>query len=70
MAWIEREGHSASALTADIVDEAACAELIAQVGELDGLVLNVGSGRGRDLDGTSPRDWDLTFAINLRGHFL
>jgi NAD(P)-dependent dehydrogenase (short-subunit alcohol dehydrogenase family) len=70
VAWIEREGHSASTLTADITDEAACAELVASAGELDGLVLNAGSGRGRDLDGTSARDWDLTFAVNLRGHFL
>src|SRR5207244_8237281 len=33
--------------------------------------LNVGIGRGRGgLDGTSADDWDTTFAVNLRGHFL
>jgi len=56
----------------DITEEASCAEMISAAGAdgLDGLVLNVGSGRGRDLAGTSAEDWDLTFAINLRGHFL
>ncbi|HET6951839.1 MAG TPA: SDR family oxidoreductase, partial [Acidimicrobiales bacterium] len=33
-------------------------------------VLNVGIGRGGGLAGTSAEDWDMTFAVNLRGHFL
>jgi NAD(P)-dependent dehydrogenase (short-subunit alcohol dehydrogenase family) len=71
VAWIEGEGHSASSLTADVTDEAACVELLSQAGDgLDGLVLNVGAGRGQNLEGTSAKDWDLTFAVNLRSHFL
>lgn len=71
-ALIEREGDSATVVVADITDEAACARMIseASLDGLDGLVLNVGSGRGRDLGGTSAEDWDLTFSVNLRGHFL
>jgi NAD(P)-dependent dehydrogenase (short-subunit alcohol dehydrogenase family) len=33
-------------------------------------VLNVGIGRGGGLAGTRAEDWDITFAVNLRGHFL
>ena len=39
-------------------------------GGLDGLVCNVGIGRGGGLAGTSADDWDTTFAVNLRSHFL
>ena len=37
---------------------------------LDGLVLNVGIGRGGGMRGTTADDWDRTFAVNLRSHFL
>jgi NAD(P)-dependent dehydrogenase (short-subunit alcohol dehydrogenase family) len=37
---------------------------------LDGIVLNVGIGMGGGLLGTTAADWDTTFAVNLRGHFL
>jgi NAD(P)-dependent dehydrogenase (short-subunit alcohol dehydrogenase family) len=72
VAWIEREGHSATILAADITDETACVDMIsaASADGLDGLVLNVGSGRGHGLGGTSAEDWDFTFGVNLRGHFL
>src|SRR4030095_4799612 len=39
-------------------------------GRLEGVVVNVGIGRGGGLAGTSPEDWDATMATNLRGHFL
>ena len=39
-------------------------------GRLDGVVVNVGIGRGVGLAGTSADDWDVTMAVNLRGHFL
>ena len=36
----------------------------------DGLVLNVGTGFGMGVAGTSPEEWDRTFALNLRAHFM
>jgi NAD(P)-dependent dehydrogenase (short-subunit alcohol dehydrogenase family) len=55
-------------VVADVTSEEDCAALA--VGPIDGLVLNVGIGRGGRLEGTSAADWDATFAVNLRGHFL
>jgi NAD(P)-dependent dehydrogenase (short-subunit alcohol dehydrogenase family) len=70
-AWIAKEGGTASVVVADIADEDGCAGLIEASGPLDGIVLNVGIGRGGGgLAGTSAADWDTTFAVNLRGHFL
>ena len=70
--WIEREQGQASVLVCDVTDEESCREMANAVTEegLDGLVLNVGLGRGRGLADTSAHDWDLVFAANLRGHFL
>lgn len=73
VAWVEREaGAVATVITADIVDEDDCRAMVSEVASegLDGLVLNVGIARGRNLGETSARDWDLVFAANLRGHFL
>ena len=47
------------------IDDSAAA-----LGGLDGVVVNVGIARGARLAGTSAEDWDLTFDVNLRGHFL
>jgi len=71
-AWIEREGGAAAVTVADVTSEDECVELVttATAEGLDGLVLNVGIGRGGGLAGTSAHDWDMTFAVNLRGHFL
>jgi NAD(P)-dependent dehydrogenase (short-subunit alcohol dehydrogenase family) len=70
--WIEREQGQASVLVCDVTNEESCRLMINAVTEegLDGLVLNVGIGRGRGLADTSAHDWDLVFAANLRGHFL
>ena len=61
-------------LVADVADETACAQLVTQaeqaLGGLDGIVINVGIGLGRGLDSTDAKAWDLTFAVNLRAHFL
>jgi NAD(P)-dependent dehydrogenase (short-subunit alcohol dehydrogenase family) len=73
VAWVEREAHvTAEVITADIVDEDDCKAMISEAatGGLHGLVLNVGIARGRDLGGTTAKDWDLTMSANLRGHFL
>ncbi len=71
-AWIEREGGRSSVVEADITDERACRAMVDAVADegLDGIALNAGIGRGVALQGTSARDWDVTFAVNLRGHFL
>jgi NAD(P)-dependent dehydrogenase (short-subunit alcohol dehydrogenase family) len=70
--WIDREGGSSLVIVGDVTSEEDCAALVAAAteGGLDGLVLNVGFGRGSGMAGTSTRDWDATFAVNLRGHFL
>ena len=73
VAWVEREARAAAtAATADITDEDDCRALVSEAAAegLDGLVLNVGIARGRDLGETSAKDWDLVMAANLRGHFL
>ena len=69
-AWIEREGGRSRVLVVDVTTEASCRALIAEAGTIDGLVLNVGIGRGGGLAGTSGTDWDETLAVNLRSHFL
>ncbi len=71
-ALVRGEGGEASVVHADVSTEEGCIDLIAAIDEvgLDGVVLNVGIGRGRGLAGTSAEDWDLTLAVNLRAHFL
>jgi NAD(P)-dependent dehydrogenase (short-subunit alcohol dehydrogenase family) len=71
---VEETGATAVALEGDVADDATCDRLVGDavhaLGGLDGLVLNVGIGAGRGLAGTTPEDWDRTFAVNLRSHFL
>lgn len=71
---IEGEGGRAIVLRADVTDAAQCEASIvnshAQLGGLDGVVINVGSGMGRGMAGTELEHWDRTFALNLRAHFV
>ena len=70
---IGAEGGGAAVVVADVGSAEGCASLVAEAAADDalaGLVLNVGIGRGGGIAGTSPEDWDSTFAVNLRGHFL
>jgi NAD(P)-dependent dehydrogenase (short-subunit alcohol dehydrogenase family) len=71
---IASEGNRAVVVVADVTDETACARVVADaegaLGGLDGIAINVGIGYGRGLEGTDAGAWDLTFAINLRAHFL
>lgn len=71
-ALIEKDNGAAAVLVGDVSSEEACTAMVedAAADGLDGLVLNVGIGRGVGLAGTSADDWDITFAVNLRGHFL
>jgi NAD(P)-dependent dehydrogenase (short-subunit alcohol dehydrogenase family) len=61
-------------VVADVADPQACARLVeesaAVLGGLDGLVLNVGFGLGRGMTQTTAEQWDATFAVNTRSHFL
>ncbi len=71
---VRAEGASAAVLIADVADPLACTPLVtdaaAALGGLDGVVLNVGIGLGRGMAGTTPAQWDDTFAVNTRAHFL
>jgi NAD(P)-dependent dehydrogenase (short-subunit alcohol dehydrogenase family) len=73
-ALVEKEGGTASVVVGDVSVEADCVRIVEEangaMGGLDGLVLNVGVGRGFFLEGTTADDWDATFAVNLRSHFL
>lgn len=67
-------GGKVAVIAGDATDEGAVAETFAaaaaELGGLDGLVLNVGSGAGIRLSGTSAEDWDRVMATNLRSQFL
>jgi NAD(P)-dependent dehydrogenase (short-subunit alcohol dehydrogenase family) len=63
-------GASADVVVADVTDADACQRLVEEAGAMDGLVLNVGAGFGRRVRDTTPEDWDRTFAVNVRSHFL
>ena len=71
---ITTEGGHADLLVADVSRPADCAAVVAgaeaRMGGIDGLVLNVGIAQGARLDGTSVEQWDATFDVNLRAHFL
>ena len=71
---IEAEGNRADVIVGDVRDEHVCNSLVEQTanrGPLTGLVANVGIGRGTGgVAGTTAADWDLTFSVNLRSHFL
>ncbi|MEY2589131.1 MAG: hypothetical protein QOJ67_1115 [Acidimicrobiaceae bacterium] len=69
-ALIEGEGGKASVVVGDVASEDDCRSMVAASEGLDGVVLNVGIGRGGGMAGTSLDDWETTFAVNLRGHFL
>jgi NAD(P)-dependent dehydrogenase (short-subunit alcohol dehydrogenase family) len=69
---IEGDGGSATAVEADVSTGSGCRDAFAAFGpgSIDGLVLNVGIAQGMGIAGTSAEQWDATFAVNLRAHFL
>jgi NAD(P)-dependent dehydrogenase (short-subunit alcohol dehydrogenase family) len=66
------EGGTGSIVVGDVSHEQTCTEIVADAARdgLYGVVCNVGIGRGGGLAQTSAADWDATFAVNLRSHFL
>jgi NAD(P)-dependent dehydrogenase (short-subunit alcohol dehydrogenase family) len=70
----EAEGVKAIVVAGDAADATDAGDLVAEaatgLGGIDGLVLNVGIGKGSGMAGTTPEDWDETFAVNVRAHFL
>jgi NAD(P)-dependent dehydrogenase (short-subunit alcohol dehydrogenase family) len=72
-ALVTDAGGVADVVTADIIEPDACESMVREAaagGELRGVVLNAGTARGVSTTGTTADDWDLTFHVNLRGHFL
>ena len=69
---ITEEGGKGAVVVADVTTEDGCRMALSETGGLspDGLVLNVGTGFGMGVAGTSLEDWDRTFDLNLRAHFL
>lgn len=68
------EPGDAVGITADVTREDECIRMLddaeAALGGIDGIVLNVGTAFGGRLAGTSADDWDRTFDLNVRSHFL
>ena len=73
-ALVEAEHGVAAVLVGDVADPATASTCVGDAAEalggLDGLVCNVGIGRGFGLSGTTTEDWDAAFAVNVRAHFL
>ena len=68
---VEAAGGQATVAVGDVSSPEGCAAIVDRAGDqIDGLVLNVGIGRGAGLRGTTVEDWDLTLDVNLRAHFL
>ncbi len=67
-------GDRGLALRADISDEsqvaAAFAAVVERWGGLDLLVSNAGLARCAPVMDMDVKDWDLSFSVNARGHFL
>jgi NAD(P)-dependent dehydrogenase (short-subunit alcohol dehydrogenase family) len=67
-------GRPAVQMLADATEEEAVEAMInassEALGGLDGLVMNLGTGAGQGLAGTTQKLWDRVFAINVRSHFL
>jgi NAD(P)-dependent dehydrogenase (short-subunit alcohol dehydrogenase family) len=71
---VEQAGGAAATVVADVADPEQCDRLVDEAAEalggIDGLVLNVGTGGGLRLEGTTAETWDRVLAVNLRSHFL
>jgi NAD(P)-dependent dehydrogenase (short-subunit alcohol dehydrogenase family) len=73
-ALVEAAGGRGIVIEADVTDAADCSRAVSDavdgLGGLDGVVLNVGIGLGSGMTRTTVEQWDRTFAVNVRSHFL
>jgi NAD(P)-dependent dehydrogenase (short-subunit alcohol dehydrogenase family) len=67
---VGEEGGTSTVVVADVTTEEGCRTAVDEAEVPDGIVLNVGTAYGMGLAGTSTDDWDRTFALNLRAHFM
>jgi NAD(P)-dependent dehydrogenase (short-subunit alcohol dehydrogenase family) len=72
---IEKENNTAFAIAADVRQEEDIRRMVEQaatgLGDLDGIVLNVGIGAGGAwLEGTTLESWNTVVAVNLTSHML
>jgi NAD(P)-dependent dehydrogenase (short-subunit alcohol dehydrogenase family) len=71
---VRAQGGECVGVVADAAQETAVEQMFdrarADLGGLDGLVMNVGIGAGFRFAGTTVADWDGVMAVNLRSHFL
>ena len=71
---VRQAGGSAVSVIGDLAQADECVRVVdaaaAELGGLDGVVLNVGIGAGLGLEETTTAIWDRVLAVNLRSHFL
>jgi NAD(P)-dependent dehydrogenase (short-subunit alcohol dehydrogenase family) len=74
VARIEARGGRALAIHCDVLDPASCAAAVARcreaLGPIDVLVSNAAAGPYRPFEKLSPRDFEVTFAANVRAPLL
>jgi len=73
-AGIGGRGGLAVPLVADLADDESLSRLVdrtvSEVGPVDILVNNAGVALWKPLEDTTPQEWDLTFAVNVRAAAL
>ena len=72
---ISKENGNSFPIRADVTKEDEIIRMVDDavqgLGDLDGLVLNVGIGAGGAwLEGTTAESWDRVFAVNIKSHML
>lgn len=74
LSMVAAAGGRGVVIEADVTDAEECiraaSDAVEGLGGLDGVVLNVGIGLGMGLSHTTAEQWDRTFAVNVRSHFL